>query len=620
MKKLYLLTLFLFGYLYLHAQNVEQIDALLDSCNENLYSATDKALRQGHQALHDSKKIGYLHGVNDGLHKIGIVYDMTGEYDSSLFYFDVMYELGKRTNDSSIMASAINSRGLVLWNVGKPEQSLPLFYSAYQMFEALDDPLGKGKSMNNISIILSDLGRFNEAIKAAKIAIENFRLAGAIERIGAPLTNIGLYYKDLGVLDSAALFINRSIEFKLQIKDYYGLGIAYNALGGLALSKKEYEQVIEHHKKAVHYKEIVGDKYGIVEAYYNMAKAYRELGMYEKAHEILQKTQSDAEELGSNRMLYKVYDELYRYHQHKGEYEPALDYYVKSRHVKDSVTSNELHQSMEDLRTKYETEAKERENLLLKEQNRVQDLEVAESRQRENIKTISLVFSIVFLILFIISATLIYTRYKQKQEIRLTKEVQQAEEKERGRIARDLHDNVGAHLAFIIQRLDNSTSQEKHQLSDAAGNALSTLRETVWALNKNNISVEDFSDRLKTFVRTLQQGFPTVEVDFKEQINVNHKLSPGTALNLYRLCQEAVSNAFRHSKGTLLNIEINSNEQTQIRVAITDNGTGFDPVNDAKKDHYGLENMKFRANEAGAEYNLHSKSGMGTKISIVKTN
>lgn len=618
MKKLFPVLVLLLCGVSAHAQDTTYVLSLIDSCNEYLYSHADKALIFGHKALGASEKMGYAKGGSESLHKIGIVYDVTGEYDSSLYYFNALLGLGKRLNDSTIIATATNSRGLVLWNMGKPEQALPLFYEAYIIFERLKNPLGKGKSMNNISIILSDLGKLHDAIKAGKIAIENFRTAGVYERIGAPLTNIGLYYKDMKVYDSAAVFIKRSIEIKHSVNDDYGLGLSYSAFGALLDAQLRYDEALAYHTKALEYRTQTGDTYGVVESYYNLSKDYAKLGQNDKSFELISKAKPLAEELGSDRMLYKVYLELASHQSIRGNYKQALDYYIKYHEVRDSVTGNELHESMEDMRTKYETEATLRENLLLKEQNRVKDLQAQEASQREWIKTISLIFSVALFVLFVITAFLVYNRYKQKQELRLAEQVQQAEEKERGRIARDLHDNVGAHLAFIIQRLDHSSSAEKQQLSESATNALGTLRETVWALNKNNISVEDFADRLKTFIQTIQQGYVGFDIDFEEKVLINHRLSPGTALNLFRLCQEAISNAFRHSGGNRIHISIISNEAVQIDVKITDNGTGFDPEKDAKKDHYGLENMKHRAQEAGAEYTLHSQPGYGTHIEIVK--
>lgn len=605
---------------FLHAQrDSAYINRLLAECDRDIYTSPQHSLDLARRALSLSQQAVYLKGGGEAIHKIGIVHDITGRYDSALYYFNILSELGSRTGDSVMWGKGLNSRGLALWNMGKPEESLPLFFSSYDVFDRLGNPGGKAKAMNNISLVYMDMDRDREAIEAAFVAIDNFRQNHDLRSIAAPLNNIALYHMQLGNLDSAALYLQRSVELKQQYHDYYGLGISYNAFGNLYDKRKDYKMSAYYFAKAIEYKERVGDRYGYISSTYNLADAYTKQGNRERGYALLKSIVPLAEELGSNRVLHRIYHGLFLYHAHKHDYKKALDYYVAQSHAKDSVSGQERREKMDEMRTRYETEAREQENRLLKEQNRVQELEALEAARREDIKTVSLLFSVALLLLFVGFAVLFYKRYRQKQEIRLALEVQQAEEKERSRIARDLHDNVGAHLAFIIQRLDRSGSDEAQQLSQSAENAMTTLRETVWALNQNNLSAEEFSDRLKTFIRTLHAGFPQFTVELTEDIEPGKRLSPGTALNLFRLCQEAISNAFRHSGGTRLRVYIAGRGDLQLEVEIRDDGIGFNPVTDAKKDHYGLENMKHRAAEAGAGYHLYTEPGKGTRILIRKT-
>ena len=116
-------------------------------------------------------------------------------------------------------------------------------------------------------------------------------------------------------------------------------------------------------------------------------------------------------------------------------------------------------------------------------------------------------------------------------------ELQQKIQLERERISRDLHDNVGTQLSLIsnniewvahpLKAISESEKAEKLQfVNDAARDIIATLRETIWALNKEHISLEEFYDKLKAFVQKQMALYPQTILDFSELIDDNVILGP----------------------------------------------------------------------------------------------
>ena len=201
-------------------------------------------------------------------------------------------------------------------------------------------------------------------------------------------------------------------------------------------------------------------------------------------------------------------------------------------------------------------------------------------------------------------------------------EMQQQLQTERSRISRDLHDNIGTEITGIIrninwlERLDLPQEEKKQfeEISKTAGEVMDTLRETIWAVNQAEINIEDFSDRLKVFA---QKRKGKTDIIFSENITKEQFLTPTDTLNLFRLCQEAIENALKYAEATRIEISIESNENQLFNIAISDNGKGFDTsIN--HKGHYGLANMKHRAAESEAIFELFSEIGKGTRVRIVK--
>lgn len=201
-----------------------------------------------------------------------------------------------------------------------------------------------------------------------------------------------------------------------------------------------------------------------------------------------------------------------------------------------------------------------------------------------------------------------------KQQLLLEHEMQ----KERERISRDLHDNIGAYSTALIANTDSLEQVIKDEegkeiivyLKENAKNVLSTIRETIWLLNSNNLTVSGFTEGFINYCTNILRNYEGIEIDFKEDITQNKNLSPAAAINLLRILQEIIQNIVKHAKANKINCYIKSDEL--LSITITDNGKGFDTSE--KVYGSGLKNMKVRANEIDFDIDLNSQPGIGTKI------
>jgi signal transduction histidine kinase/ligand-binding sensor domain-containing protein len=237
------------------------------------------------------------------------------------------------------------------------------------------------------------------------------------------------------------------------------------------------------------------------------------------------------------------------------------------------------------------------------------------------VSTILIIWLIILVVSFIQKQ-----RFKKKMQV---VELQFKIQLERERISRDLHDNVGTQLSLINKRIQGiihtageSTQEETLQkmalASENSMEVMGALRETIWALNKEEISIQEFFDKLKAFAQKLAGSDSTTALHFIEkEENAHLVLGPAEVLNLFRICQEAISNAFKYANATILEIELSVTNNIYA-ISIADNGIGFNPENIDTHQHYGLENMKFRANEIKCLLTIQSNHLKGTCILIQK--
>ena len=209
------------------------------------------------------------------------------------------------------------------------------------------------------------------------------------------------------------------------------------------------------------------------------------------------------------------------------------------------------------------------------------------------------------------------------KEIRRLEQQQQVYS-ERERLSRDLHDSIGSQLSIILKHLEQVEPQELGQspirLSAARESALLTmkqLRETIWALKKERITVSAMADRFESLVSRNLQG-TGIRLKTDKRISADHEVEPILMLNLLRILQESVNNILKYSEADEVRLAIRSLPR-QLSLTISDNGVGFVVPENAEKESYGLSNIRKRAEQIGAQAEIDSESGKGTRIHILKS-
>ncbi|MCZ8513647.1 sensor histidine kinase [Paenibacillus filicis] len=193
---------------------------------------------------------------------------------------------------------------------------------------------------------------------------------------------------------------------------------------------------------------------------------------------------------------------------------------------------------------------------------------------------------------------------------------------ERQRLARELHDAVSQQLFAISmtatavgRTLDKDFDKAQRQIfliEEMASVAQSEMRALLLHLRPVHLEGKPLAEGLVELLHELKAKVPMqIEWELAEDV----KLPKGIEDHLFRIVQEAMSNALRHSKATKLEVRLVNPSSDAIRLIIRDNGVGFDL--DAKKQtSYGIVTMRERVNEIGGSMNLITAPGKGTRIDI----
>ncbi|WP_416441719.1 ATP-binding protein [Phnomibacter sp. MR] len=310
---------------------------------------------------------------------------------------------------------------------------------------------------------------------------------------------------------------------------------------------------------------------------------------------------------------------LYKQKGDTGDYALTLQELVQA---KDAFYEQNSAEAIASLQSNYELQVQQ--NTILRQQY---DL------QRKNFLFYG---ALVVLLLVLTGGLAAFSQYKKRQKLlaaaaladqqnRTTLAIKNAEEQERKRIASDLHDNLGAYAASMASNLgylqipdaDEKVNTAFTELKSNSNAIISQLNDTIWALKKDALLLTAISDRLKNFIHQLQRSYPTIQIEVTEEIAADIELPASQAFHLYRMLQEAINNALKHSKGTLVQVHIKAAKSWEARV--TDNGVGMPANSKPDLGGYGLPGMQQRSKEAGWHVAWISLPEGGTQVLIAPT-
>ncbi len=532
----------------------------------------------------------------------------------SIKIFSENLELARRIKYSDGEAKSLTNLGLAYYLRGKYDKSTENYLSAIGIYE----------NKKSFHMLAETYGEYGYQLKRRDMNKAVFYMRKAIYIAEAenlkPLDRSKLY-DNYGVLkemqndlDSAMFFYTKALKIKRELSDPIAIPYSLNNIAGIKILQKKFNEALRYLKLSDGYRKNESGEFGRAENYILYGDLYLQRGDLDSAIISYEKCLELSRKLGYKLLIQESYRNLTELYKKKKDYLKALANFENYEVYKDSVNNLETGAIIAQLEIDYETANKDKiitENaLLLKQKSMIVYLLIATG-----------------LLLVVVSAWY-YRNQKlknkrEKKELELKNQLNKAEmEKKLGdeklRLSRELHDNIGSQLTFVISTLDNIAFQEKNsqlveklkRLGRFSRETLGDLRNTIWAIKHEDADLNQLIYRINEVILKLNLDLVVPKVALANKIDKPCKLSSTQLLNIYRIIQEAIQNTLKHASATEINIEFSSVEE-RIILTIHDNGKGFD-VNKLNEGS-GLNNMKSRCEEAFGKFRIESGND-GTTI------
>ena len=362
------------------------------------------------------------------------------------------------------------------------------------------------------------------------------------------------------------------------------------------------------------------------------SKAQANLGLYSEASATLKKllqnrvyVQNYADNLAT------IYDELWMLEEKQGKFRDAFHYAKKRIAVSDSMKINDQNEAINEMETKFRTAEKEK-------QLAVQELEI--NKKNQYMRTF-IITTLVFLGAGLF--TYFYFRNKKKlseqreinlqqklkekeqtEQLKVTKAILDGEERERERVAKDLHDGLGGMLAGVkinlstwsSNHLEENQYESFHKILNQLDSSVSELRRVARNLMPESLLNFGLEIALKDLCEFYMKDGLTI--DF-QAINIQKNLPLNLQVNIYRIVQELLNNAVKHSGADNILVQCSQNGE-EFYITVEDNGKGITESEMSKVKSLGLKNLQNRVDFLKGKMEIQSVQNEGTTINIeVKT-
>lgn len=552
---------------------------------------------------------------------IGDYYGSQGVSDSAFLYYFKAEKMYIRLNDNIELAKTRLNKAQLQYNESD--------FSGSEISALKGVRVLKNEKANNtvyelynlLGLIYNELGEFDKAIEyhnKALVLIDNEVLPVEFQFKATSLNNLGYVYQIMNMHQQAIPFFKKGLEHKKDLLLYkpFVYAMLLDNLGYSRLRVKDNKGLPELFYESLKLRDSLLLPTGIILSKIHLSEYFAAQNDTVKAIQFSNEALVTARKSKNTRNILLPLKQLAIIEPKK-----ASAYGKEYIHINDSLQKADRNIAEKFTRIEYETDEIKQENTDLTTQNR-------------NLVYIFGSVLILGMFLYIIKAQKAKNRellYKQEQQkaneeiynlmISQQSNVETIRVKEKKRVAQELHDGVLGRMFGVRMNLDSlnkihdeSASIQRNSYLTELKNIEQDIREISHDLNREK------SELINNFVAIVDNLFEDQKKTFKTKLVSSidstikwETVSNAVKINLYRIIQESLQNINKYAHADVVRIEFKK-ETDNLFLQISDDGIGFN-VNRGKKG-IGLQNMLSRINECNGTFEIKSKKGEGTIITV----
>ena len=579
----------------------------------------DKAKGYGRKAIDLAKQNNFTAELGKSYTYLGNIYEASGKIDDAFLLADSALRLSTTAKDYKGQCLAEYLYGNLNRRKAKYAEAMTHLMNDYKIAETNNDKQLMANALSGCASVQMTMKDIEKAEEFQLQALALRKQYGTPRELSQSYTSLGIAKRERQQYDKALEYYFKAYDEVKKLNDSSGISFSYNDIGAAYSFKGNTTEAEKYLKESIAIRERIDEKNELAYTYNYLGENYERKNDLLNAETNIKKALSIAKEINNSKQTYEALESLSDFYSRHNRYDSAYKYLQSYKLFKDSIAKKDKAELVTELTAKYETAQKEKK--------------IQEQQFELTKKNYWIIGAALVLIAAVLLSSSYYRRNKLKQEARLqaeilkqqdiaTKAILEAEEKERQRIAKDLHDGVGQMMSAAklnLSAIENELTFKDDMQKDAllriiklVDDSCKEVRAVSHNMMPNALLKAGLSSAVREFINQIDQKVLKVNLHSE---GLNERLDSNTETVLYRIIQECVNNVIKHAGATQLDISLIRDEDG-ISATVEDNGKGFDTADSSKNSGLGLKNIQTRVEYLKGTVDFDSSPGKGTLVAI----
>ncbi|WP_144051641.1 ATP-binding protein [Fibrisoma limi] len=590
----------------------------------------EKALLDYQKAYTFARRIGYTKGYFESIRLTTYLLDLLGRHTESHKLATEGLQKALRDTSEQYRSTCYFSLAQSAMFQGKNKEAIYYFKKAAPFMLA-------HRNRKKAAVLYQNLGLMYEAEKLYPQALDYFNRALKYDLIAkSPQHEIALDYHSMATvyvkqnqLPMALAYFRRTKSLLRPDNDIHFLTSLYGNIGNLHKELSHFDSSLYYYRSALRMNRELNNPLQELHLLAGLAETYNEMKQFGQAKALLDNAYALARQ---HKVGLSEFRNIYREYANASlglkDYKGAIPWYDKYIETKDSLSTLEAKTLLEEYELKLR-QAESRQKLTEK-QRQIDQLAQAHQRQQ-------LWLLIAGLVALVAVGSLVfayqYSRQRQRasdnallaaqraHSLAVMQSELQGQQKERLRISKEMHDDLGASLTAIgllsevvKTRMGTQTAPEVEKISTISADMVTTMNEIIWSLNTRNDSLNGLIAYTRAYTSEFIDNTP---LHLRTQVHESPQevtIQGTDRRNIFLTVKEALHNVVKHAQATEVSLTIRP-ETDRLLIEVSDNGRGFEP-NERTRLRNGLTNMQNRMSNSGGSCTI-SSSPRGTTVAII---
>jgi PAS domain S-box-containing protein len=372
-----------------------------------------KAREYAQSSLSIAEQINDKPGMADALNSLGKASNSLGEFKQALEYYSQSAKLFEETGDQNKLALAYNSIASIHWQASQYTTAMEYLFKSLNIYEELGNQEGIGGINTNIGLLYWHLKDMDKSLEHHRKALKINIALNDKKNTAITLNNIGMVYSNKSMYKTALENFQDALKISEELRDEPLTANILLNMGSVYQGMKKEQQALICLNQSLKIKEELKEKKGIANVLIQTAAVNLRLDKKQEALQQAEQALDIAQQLNVKAETRDAFDVLSQIYEAQGDLQSALDYHKKYKEIDDQIYDDDTARRIAGLEANFQIERREKEIALLRKDQEIQ-------------KTI-LIFLILFALLILIMAFVLFTRYRLKSRIsrELQKEVEE---------------------------------------------------------------------------------------------------------------------------------------------------------------------------------------------------